>query len=123
MKYKLLICTSAFLLLGSQVWAQQTGDTSKGKVWVDDKGMTLYTFDKDTAGKSTCNGPCAQNWPPLPAGATPVASGDWTPVTRDDGSKMWAYKGKPVYTYVNDKARGDTNGDGANGGTWHIAKP
>jgi predicted lipoprotein with Yx(FWY)xxD motif len=36
---------------------------------------------------------------------------------------MWAYKGKPVYTYVNDKAPGDTNGDGANGGTWHIAKP
>jgi predicted lipoprotein with Yx(FWY)xxD motif len=123
MKYKLLICTSALLLLGSQAWAQQTGDTSKGKVWVDDKGMTLYTFDKDTAGKSTCNGPCAQNWPPLPAGGAPIASGDWTPVTRDDGRKMWAYKGKPVYTYVNDKAPGDTNGDGANGGTWHIAKP
>ena len=67
MKYKLLVCTSAFLLLGSQAWAQTTGDTSKGKVWIDDKGMTLYTFDKDTSGKSTCNGPCAQNWPPLPA--------------------------------------------------------
>ena len=34
-------------------------------------GMTLYTFDRDAAGtgKSTCNGPCAQNWPPLMAQA------------------------------------------------------
>ena len=36
-------------------------------VFTDAKGMTLYTFDKDTAGKSACNGPCAANWPPLMA--------------------------------------------------------
>jgi predicted lipoprotein with Yx(FWY)xxD motif len=99
-----------------------TRDTAKGKVLVDDRGMTLYTFDKDTT-KSTCNGPCAQNWPPMPAGSNPVDAGAWTAVTRDDGRKMWAYKGKPLYTYVNDKAPGDVNGDGANGGTWHVAHP
>ena len=123
MKSKLLISALAFLFLGSQAWAQATRDTSKGKVFVNEKGMTLYTFDKDTPGKSACNGPCAQNWPPVLAGANPVGSGDWTAVTRDDGKKMWAYKGKPVYTFVNDKAPGDTNGDGANGGTWHVATP
>ena len=33
-------------------------------VLVGANGMTLYTFDKDTAGtgKSVCNGPCANNW-------------------------------------------------------------
>src|SRR5690242_16568876 len=33
---------------------------------VDSKGMTVYTFDKDTAnsGKSACTGGCAENWPP-----------------------------------------------------------
>jgi predicted lipoprotein with Yx(FWY)xxD motif len=124
MKPTLLISALAFLFLGSQAGAQtMTRDTSKGKVLVNEKGMTLYTFDKDASGKSMCNGTCAQNWLPMMAGAKPEAIGDWTPVTRDDGNKMWAYKGKPVYSWINDKAPGDTTGDGANGGTWHVAKP
>ena len=87
-------------------------------------GMTLYTFDKDTAGngKSACNGPCAASWPPLLATATDKASGDYTIVTRDDGAKQWAYKGKPLYLWVNDKKPGDKTGDGV-GGVWKIAKP
>src|SRR3954453_17820367 len=113
MKYKkLLICTSAFLLLGSQAWAQQTGDTSKGKVWVDDKGMTLYTFDKDSAGKSACNGPCATNWPVVKAEATDKPEGSFTIISRDDGSKQWAHNGKPLYTFAKDQKAGDVTGDG-----------
>lgn len=90
---------------------------------VDAKGMTLYTFDKDSDGKSACNGPCATNWPPLMAAADAKASGDWTIVTRDDGSKMWALKGKPLYTFAKDTKPGDTTGDGFLNGAWHIAKP
>ncbi len=101
----------------------KTADTSKGKAFVDAKGMTLYTFDKDSDGKSVCNGPCTANWPPLATAADAKASGDWTIVTRDDGSKMWALKGKPVYTFVKDTKAGDTNGDGFLNGAWHIAKP
>ena len=90
----------------------------------DAKGMTLYTFDKDTAGngKSVCNGPCATSWPPLAATATDKVTGDYTIVTRDDGSKQWAYKGKPLYLWINDKKPGDRTGDGV-GGVWKIAKP
>src|SRR3712207_7966199 len=33
--------------------------SSNGKALVDAKGMTLYVFDRDTAGKSACNGQCA----------------------------------------------------------------
>src|SRR5919199_2739139 len=53
-----------------------TAQTTKGPTLVDAKGMTLYTFDKDSAGKSACNGPCAGNWPPLaaPASASPTGS-------------------------------------------------
>lgn len=101
----------------------KVGDTSKGKAFVDSKGMTLYTFDKDSGGKSACNGPCATNWPPLMAAADAKASGDWTIVTRDDGSKMWALKGKPLYTFAKDTKPGDTTGDGFLNGAWHIAKP
>ena len=61
----------------------------------DSAGMTLYSFDKDAGGKSACNGPCAANWPPLLATGDGKASGDWTIVARDDGSKQWAFKGKP----------------------------
>ncbi len=107
----------------AQTAPAKTADTAKGKALVDAKGMTLYVFDKDAGGKSACNGPCAQNWPPLLATADAKPAGDWTIVTRDDGSKMWAYKGKPLYTWKNDKAPGDTTGDGFANGAWHIAKP
>ena len=70
----------------------------KDGMLVDAKGMTLYTFDKDSGGKSVCNDKCAQNWPPLAAETGAMASGDWSVITRDDGTQQWAYKGKPLYT-------------------------
>jgi len=93
-------------------------------VLVGSNGMTLYIFDKDTAGagKSVCNGPCAQNWPPLVAATGAGSSGEWTVIARDDGSKQWAYKGKPVYFWAKDQKAGDRTGDGVNG-IWHLAKP
>jgi predicted lipoprotein with Yx(FWY)xxD motif len=97
--------------------------TAKNGMFVDAKGMTLYTFDKDTAGKSACNGPCAKNWPPLLVADGAKASGDWSTVTRDDGLKQWAYKGKPLYAWVKDTKPGDTTGDGFLNGAWHIARP
>ncbi|MFC1456682.1 hypothetical protein ACETIH_08145 [Microvirga arabica] len=100
----------------------KVADTSKGKALVDAKGMTLYTFDRDTAGKSACNGQCAQNWPPLMAAANASASGDWSVVTRDDGFKQWAYKGKPLYLWVKDTKPGEVTGDGVNN-VWRVAMP
>jgi predicted lipoprotein with Yx(FWY)xxD motif len=93
-------------------------------VLVGPSGMTLYTFDKDMAGsgKSTCNGPCATNWPPLVVAQGDAASGDFSIITRDDGSKQWAVKGKPVYYWVKDSKPGDKTGDGFNK-VWQVAKP
>jgi predicted lipoprotein with Yx(FWY)xxD motif len=88
--------------------------------YADGKGMTLYTFDKDEGGKSACTGDCAQAWPALAAPATAMAFGDWSVVTRDDGSKQWALKGKPLYTYSKDAKPGDGTGNGLDG-VWHIA--
>ena len=65
---------------------------------------------------------CATQWPPLAATATDKPTGDYTIVTRDDGAKQWAYKGRPLYLWVNDKKPGDKTGDGV-GGVWKIAKP
>lgn len=97
-------------------------DTAKGKTLVDMQGMTLYTFDRDADGKSACNGNCAVNWPPLMASADAQPMGSWTIVTRDDGSKQWAYAGKPLYTWVKDSKAGDVTGDGVNS-VWHVAQP
>ena len=93
-------------------------------VWVGANGMTLYTFDKDTAGsgKSVCNGACATNWPPFMAADSDKAAGDFTIVTRDDGKKQWAAKGWPLYYWVKDTKPGDKTGDGV-GGNWKTAKP
>ena len=89
----------------------------------DAKGMTLYTWDNDKeANKSSCNGMCLMNWPALKAEASDKDMGDWKVVTRDDGSKQWAYKGKPLYTWAKDAKPGDTTGDGV-GKVWHTAMP
>jgi len=96
-------------------------NSSAGKVWTDSKGMTLYTFDKDHAGKSNCYGKCAANWPPLKASAGAKASGAWSVVKRKGGGAMWAHDGKPLYTFIGDKKPGDVNGNGK-AGVWHVAK-
>jgi predicted lipoprotein with Yx(FWY)xxD motif len=100
----------------------KTMDTSAGTVYVDEKGMTLYTFDKDAPNKSNCYDDCAVAWPPYMADANAKSEGEWSVVERKDGSKMWAYENQPLYTYVDDKKPGDVTGDGK-GGVWHIAKP
>ncbi len=101
----------------------KSGTTTKGAVLTDTKGMTLYTFDKDAEGKSACNGPCATNWPVLKAEASDKPGDGYTIITRDDGSKQWAYKGKPLYTFAKDQKAGDITGDGFLNGAWHLAQP
>jgi len=111
--------------LGQGMHKERTGPAMvREGVLTDADGMTLYTFDRDPAdaSKSVCNGPCATNWPPLQAGAGDRPSGDWAVISRDDGSKQWAYKGKPVYRWIKDAKPGDTTGDGVND-VWHIAVP
>jgi predicted lipoprotein with Yx(FWY)xxD motif len=116
----------ALFLLAAPAFAQmapaKAATTSKGNALVDAKGMTLYVFDRDAAGKSNCNGPCATNWPPFAAAAGAKASGDWSIVTRDDGGMQWAYKSKPLYAFSKDGKPGDVTGDDFNH-VWHIAAP
>jgi len=94
-----------------------------GGMLVNTAGMTLYTFDNDVpgSGKSKCNGPCAALWPPALAAADAKPEGDLTIVTRDDGAKQWAYKGKPIYLYAADKKPGDATGDNFKD-VWHVIK-
>lgn len=124
MRKTLALGLAAFILSAGAALAAEPAkmaDTSAGKVWVDAKGMTLYIFDQDAANVSNCYDKCAVNWPPLMASAKAKSMGDWTVVKRKDGTEMWAYEGKPLYTFIKDKKPGDVTGDGV-GGVWHVAK-
>lgn len=106
-------------------------NASLGTILVDATGKTLYTFDKDTSTTSSCTGGCAATWPAvvLPSGATTAVAGTGVGTLSvaarpDDATKMQVVlNGKPLYTYALDTAPGDTKGDGAGGGAWHVAKP
>jgi predicted lipoprotein with Yx(FWY)xxD motif len=75
-------------------------------------GMTLYTLDADPPGAS----------PPLMASPGAKPMGDYTVVTRGDGSRQWAYKGKPLYYFAKDQQPMDVYGQGV-AGKWEIALP
>jgi predicted lipoprotein with Yx(FWY)xxD motif len=127
----MLLAAAAAAIVGFAVppaLAQDTGpakvaQTSAGPALANAQGMTLYTFNRDMIGYSNCNAQCAADWPPLLAGADAKASGDWTIITRDDGKRQWAYKGKAVYGFTKDAKPGDAAGEGADNGKWHVAKP
>jgi predicted lipoprotein with Yx(FWY)xxD motif len=101
------------------VSAKARGD---GWVFADERGMTLYTYDRDegTPGQSTCNGPCAVAWPPLAAPAGTDGPVGWSTITREDGSLQWAYRGRPLYRYAADAFPGATFGDGVQT-VWRVA--
>lgn len=119
------LCLVAAESAGAQTSAPplKIGQTIKGPSLVDEADMTLYVFANDGRGKSACNDQCARNWPPLEAKVTAVAIGDYAPITRDDGSKQWAFKGRALYRFARDQAPGDIKGDGVLNGAWSIAKP
>jgi predicted lipoprotein with Yx(FWY)xxD motif len=87
-------------------------------------GKTVYTFDKDQmgSGKSECVATCADNWPPVYVESGIKVSGDFSVITRNDGQKQLAYKGKLLYFFAKDKNPGDKTGDGVNN-VWHVVTP
>ena len=114
-----LLLTTASFAQG----AMPAGIKETGGMLVDAKGMTLYAYDNDKEpGKSSCVAQCLAAWPAAVASADTKASGDFSVITRDDGTKQIAYKGKPLYTFVQDKNPGDIHGDGR-AKVWHMVMP
>ena len=91
-----------------------------GRVLTTANGMTVYVYDQDSAGRSTCYDQCAQYWMPVYAPAGSAAGRGLTLIQRSDGSTQWATSnGMPLYTYANDHAPGDEYGNNVDG-TWHV---
>ena len=107
-----------------------TASTSLGRILVDSRGRTLYLFGKDSRGKSACTGKCATFWPPLLAGGKPQAAAGARAsllgtIKRADGRLQVTYNHHPLYTFVKDKSKGQTKGEGVSafGSKWYAVSP
>ena len=98
-----------------------------GRILVDQRGRTLYLFEKDTTSRSTCKGACAGYWPPLlttgkPRAANGVHAALLGTTKRADGTLQVTYAHHPLYTFALDTKAGLTKGQGANayGADWYA---
>src|SRR5262245_33156024 len=116
---------------GSSRATVATAHTGLGRVIVDAHGgRTLYLFEKDKRGHSACSGACVAYWPPLLTRGRPMATGGAKQsllgtIKRANGSRQVTYAGHPVYRYVQDTKRGQTNGEGSVlfGAGWDALTP
>ena len=103
-----------------------SSNSSLGSFLVDEDGMTLYLFTKDTPGVSNCTGNCLTAWPPLLTGGDPRADdgvvGKLGTITLADGTLQVTYNDMPLYYYISDVKPGDTVGQGV-GGVWFVVAP
>jgi predicted lipoprotein with Yx(FWY)xxD motif len=97
--------------------------TELGDVMVDESGMTLYGFTKDADGTPTCEGDCADAWPPLTLDSADLPAGldatVFSVVERPDGAFQLKAGKWPLYRFAGDAAPGDINGQGS-GGVWFV---
>jgi len=96
--------------------------SSLGVIYANSTGFSLYTFDNDITSDSTCYNQCAIRWPALTVTSTYGIRAPFGVSTRTDGKKQLTLNGHPLYTFANDLAAGDVNGEGI-GGVWHLARP
>ncbi|HUQ00749.1 MAG TPA: hypothetical protein VM093_09860 [Aeromicrobium sp.] len=105
--------------------ALKVASTSLGKIVVDGKGRTVYTYADDDQGgaKSTCKDACLDAWPPVPAPAKPDVddlSGDVGVAKDANGDSQLTYNGWPLYYYAGDQKAGDTMGQGMKDEWWVL---
>ncbi len=102
-------------------------DSSLGTILTDKDGNTLYVFENDANGESTCYADCASNWPAFEATGE-LAAGDGVDasllgtVDRTDGTTQVTYNGHPLYYFAGDQQPGDTNGQEV-GDVWYVVSP
>lgn len=99
------------------------GSSDLGDILQDSEGRTLYLFNPDAQGDSTCYDDCADAWPAFveegSAGEGVDASLLGT-TTRTDGAVQVTYNGWPLYYFAGDVAPGDTNGQALNDVWWVV---
>jgi predicted lipoprotein with Yx(FWY)xxD motif len=119
--------TQAASSTGGSVAPVAVRSTGLGDILAGKDGLTLYGFTNDVEATSTCEGVCADAWPPV------IVSANWTPgpgldsgifatAPRSDGSLQLVAGKWPLYYYSGDVAAGDVNGQGS-GDVWFVVAP
>ena len=123
LKQTLILSLCAWLVAGCG-WFKSVERPARFEIdqLIDASGQSLYTFDRDVAysGKSLCDGPCTTLWRPFLAATGAHRIDDFALITRPDGTRQWAYRGKPLYRYAEDRGPGDALGDGVEN-LWRLA--
>jgi predicted lipoprotein with Yx(FWY)xxD motif len=118
--------TATTTTVSAQLTVNTSSKAALGTFLVDGKGMTLYWTTRDAVGVSNITGTTLANWPVFQPSSIVVPAdlnaSDFGTITRTDGTKQTTYKGWPVYYYINDKAAGDTNGQGL-ANVWFAVNP
>jgi predicted lipoprotein with Yx(FWY)xxD motif len=100
--------------------------TLAATILTSETGMTLYRLSGEHAGHFICtSASCLHIWHPVTASAGGTGGGgvaSLSVVKRPDGSSQVAYRGMPLYTFVQDARPGDAKGEGIEsfGGTWNA---
>jgi predicted lipoprotein with Yx(FWY)xxD motif len=104
-----------------------TNPTLHEKVLVNRNGLTLYSLSVERRGRFICTDQsCLSLWTPLvvPKGTTPTGALHLGTVRRPDGRTQVSYRGRPVYTFTQDRKPGDVKGNGFKDvGVWRPASP
>ncbi len=102
------------------------GGTELGEILMDSRGLSLYGFLDDVDGQPTCEGACADAWPPilvdgpeLPEGLDPAV---FSVAQRPDGTHQLRAGVWPLYLFAGDAQQGDINGQGS-GDVWFLVEP
>lgn len=96
------------------------------KVLVNRNGLTLYSLSVEQRGRFICTGSCLSLWTPLVVakGTTPTGALHLGTVRRPDGRAQVSYRGRPLYTFTQDRKPGDVKGNGFKDvGVWRPASP
>ena len=115
---------------GSFTLGSASNATLGKTVVVSSTGRTLYALSPETTRHLLCkSGSCLALWPPLTVRNRhvklkdgPGVHGTLTLLHRSNGRWQVVLRGKPLYRYAGDSARGEANGEGIKsfGGIWHA---
>jgi predicted lipoprotein with Yx(FWY)xxD motif len=103
------------------------GDSSLGKILLDQRGLVLYMYGHDGRNSSNCTGVCERVWPPATVSGKPTLGPGVSParvrrIKRSDQSMQLVYNGHPLYTFSEDTRRGQMGGEGFLG-VWFVVSP
>lgn len=98
--------------------------TEHGTLLTDSQSMTLYISTTDPPGVSACTDDCLSSWLPVTAWLQARSALDeWSIIDRGNGSRLWAYSGRPLYRYAGDVWPEDLSGDGLETFSAVVLKP